>query len=287
MFGYQRIGDLVWAASDARAKGFLLGATAGRTTLNGEGLQHQDGHSHLLYSVVPTVRAYDPAFAFELAVIVHDGLKRMYQDQENCFYYITIYNENYPMPKMPDGCADGVVRGLYLFQKSPNGAKRRVQLLGSGTILREALRAQTILAEKFDIAADVWSATSYLALRRDAMEADRWNLFHPEEEPRVPYVVQQLADTAGPIVAASDYMRAVPEQIAKWLPGRFTVLGTDGFGRSDTRGALRRHFEVDAESIAYAALYELAKRNEYPVKQLAKAMKDLGIDPTRRDPWTV
>ncbi len=288
MFGYQRTGDLVWAAADSRTKGFLLGATAGRTTLNGEGLQHEDGHSHLLFSAVPTVRAYDPAWAYEVAVIIHDGLKRMYQDQESCFYYVTLYNENYMQPPMPAGVEEGIVKGLYLFKPAEvKGEKgRRIQLLGSGVILREALRAQEILGTKFGVAADVWSATSYLALRRDALESDRWNSFHADQEARTPYVVSQLGATEGPIVAVSDYMRAVPEMIARWFPGRFTALGTDGFGRSDSRPALRRHFEVDAESVAYRSLAELAQAGRYPKKDLPKALQELGLDPNKPDPAT-
>jgi pyruvate dehydrogenase E1 component len=286
MFGFQRVGDLVWAAADCRAKGFLLGATAGRTTLNGEGLQHEDGHSHLLFSVVPTCRCYDPAWGYEVAVIIHDGLKRMYQDQESCFYYITLYNEQYAQPPLPKGVEEGIIKGLYLFKPGEAQADegRKVQLLGSGVILREALRAQQILAEKFRVTADVWSATSYVQLRREAIECDRWNLLHPDQEERIPYVVSQLGPAEGPIIATSDYMRALPEMIAKWFPGRFFALGTDGFGRSDSRQALRRHFEVDAEHTAYAALYQLAKTGGFPRKNLAKALKELGLDPNKVDP---
>ena len=286
MFGYQRVGDLVWAAADSRAKGFLLGATAGRTTLNGEGLQHEDGHSPLLFSVVPTCRIYDPAWAYEVAVIIHDGLKRMYQDQESCFYYITLYNENYLQPEMPAGVEDGIIKGLYLFKRAEvKGEKgRKLQILGSGVILREALRARAMLAEKYGVAADVWSAPSYVLLRRDGIECDRWNLLHPDEEPRVPYVVSQLGSTEGPIVAVSDYIRAVPEMITRWLGDRFFVLGTDGFGRSDTRAALRRHFEIDAPHVTYASLVQLARYGKFPKKDLKKAIKDLGIDPRKQDP---
>jgi pyruvate dehydrogenase E1 component len=288
MFGFQRTGDLVWAAADSRAKGFLLGATAGRTTLNGEGLQHEDGHSHLLFSAVPNARCYDPAWAYEVAVIVHDGLKRMYQDQETCFYYVTLYNENYPHPPMPAGVEEGIVRGLYLFRaaQAGEGKRPRVQLLGSGSILREALRAQELLGEKFGVAADAWSATSYLALRRDALECDRWNSYHPGGEARVPYAVSRLGGAEGPIVAVSDYMRAVPEMIARWFPGRFTALGTDGFGRSDSRPALRRHFEIDAESVAYRSLVELARAGSYPKSDLPRALKELGLHADRPDPST-
>ncbi len=285
MFGYQRTGDMVWAAADARTRGFLLGATAGRTTLNGEGLQHEDGHSPLLFSVVPTARVYDPAWAYELAVIIHDGLKRMYQDQEDCFYYITLYNENYPMAPMTKGCEDGLIRGLYLFRSA--GKAPSAQILGSGPALREALRAQTILAEEFGIAADVWSATSYLELRREALEVERWNRLHPDEEPRVPHVVFRLGPAQGPIIAVTDYLRAIPDQIARWVPDRFLSLGTDGFGRSDSRAALRRHFEIDAEHVAYATLVELARRGGFPARKLPAAMKTLGLDPIRPDPWVI
>jgi len=276
----------VSAFPDSRSRGFLLGATAGRTTLNGEGLQHEDGHSPLLFSVVPNCRVYDPAWAYEVAVIVHDGLKRMVQDQESCFYYLTLYNENYLQPPMPQGVEDGIVKGLYLYRAAdPKAAKaRKVQLLGSGVLLKDVLRAQEILAERFDVAADVWSAPSYVQLRRDAMECDRWNLLHPDQEERVPYVVSQLGPAEGPIVAVTDYMRAVPEMIAKWFPGRFLALGTDGFGRSDSRPALRRHFEVDAEHMAWASLVQLARAGRFPKKDLTGAMKDLAIAPDQPDP---
>jgi pyruvate dehydrogenase E1 component len=286
MFGFQRVGDLIWAAADSRAKGFLLGATAGRTTLFGEGLQHEDGHSPLLFSAVPTCRVYDPAYAYEVAVIIHDGLKRMYQDQESCFYYLTLYNENYMQPPMPEGVEDGIVKGLYLYRAADAKAAkaRRVQLLGSGVLLKDVLRAQELLAEKFDVGADVWSAPSYVQLRRDGIECDRWNMLHPDQEERMPYVLSQLGPAEGPIVAVTDFMRAVPEMIAKWFPGRFLALGTDGFGRSDSRPALRRHFEVDAEHTAWAALVQLARAGKFPKKDLAKAQKDLGIDPNKVDP---
>ncbi len=288
MFGYQRVGDLIWAAADSRAKGFLLGATSGRTTLNGEGLQHEDGHNPILFSTVPNCRVYDPAYAYEVAVIIHDGLKRMYQDQESCFYYITLYNENYAHPALPAGVEEGIVKGLYLFKESEHKAEKgkKVQLLGSGVLLKDVVRAQALLAEKFGVAADVWSAPSYVQLRRDALECERWNMLHPDEAQKVPYVMSQLSAAEGPIVATSDYMKALPEMIAKWFPDRFFALGTDGFGRSDTRAALRRHFEVDAEHTAYAALWRLALAGKYPKKDLAKAMKELGIDPNHPDPAT-
>ena len=289
MFGYQRTGDQVWAFGDARGKGFLLGATAGRTTLNGEGLQHEDGHSPLLFSVVPNCRTYDPAWAFELAVIIRDGLARMYQKQEDCFYYITLYNENYPMPPMPPGVEEGILKGLYRFRPATKipGAKGRVaQILGSGTILREAMRAQEILAERWKVAADVWSATSYTLLRRQALAAERWNRLHPGEKARTPYVAEQLGATEGPVVATSDYMKAVPDQIARWVPGRFLPLGTDGYGLSDSRPALRRHFEIDAEHVVVAVLHELSRLGKVPAADVAAAIKEYGINPDAEDPAT-
>jgi pyruvate dehydrogenase E1 component len=285
MFGFQRIGDLIWAFGDQRGRGFLLGATAGRTTLNGEGLQHEDGHSHLLAATVPNLVAYDPAFAYELAVVLEDGLRRMYREREDVFYYLTLYNENYVQPPMPGGAREGILRGLYLFQRSPLGeGSPRVQLLGSGPLLREAVRAQEILGDRYGVAADVWSATSYKELRRDALECERWNRLHPADPPRVPWVTHQLAEAAGPVVAVSDFLKLVPEQVARWIPQGLVPLGTDGYGRSDTREALRRFFEIDAESVALAALVELGKRGEVPADLPARAVAELGIDPERRDP---
>jgi pyruvate dehydrogenase E1 component len=283
MFGFQRVGDLVWAAADMRTRGFLLGATAGRTTLNGEGLQHEDGHSHLVASTVPNLLAYDPAFAFELAVILRDGIRRMYQEAEDIFYYITLYNDNYPMLPMPEGTAEGILRGLYRLRKAP-GKGPRVHLFGSGPILMQALRAQELLAEHFGVAADVWSATSYRELRREALEVERWNLLHPLEKPRVSYVQQVLAKEEGPFVAASDFLRQVPEMVARWVPGGLFPLGTDGFGRSDTRPALRRHFEVDAECIAVAALTQLAQRGAVKPAVVQQAIGKLGINPEKISP---
>jgi pyruvate dehydrogenase E1 component len=282
MFGFQRIGDLIWAAADVRAKGFVLGGTAGRTTLNGEGLQHQDGHSHLNATAFPTVRAYDPAYAYETAVIIFDGLKRLYEDNETAMYYITLHNENYPMPEMPAGCAEGIIRGMYRVSTANVDGGQRVQLFGSGAILREALRAQTLLAEKYKISSDVWSVTSYTELRRDAQEAERWNMLHPEEPPRVPYVSEMLAGTEGPYVAASDHVRTLAEQIDPWIPSGLFALGTDGMGRSESRSALRRHFEVDAESITIAALYQLKKQGKCDGQCVAKAVKELGINPDKQ-----
>ncbi|MCL4401582.1 MAG: pyruvate dehydrogenase (acetyl-transferring), homodimeric type, partial [Acidobacteria bacterium] len=253
MFGFQRVGDLIWAFADARGKGFLMGGTAGRTTLAGEGLQHQDGHSIVLSSTVPTCITYDPAYAYEIAVIVQDGIRRMYEEQEDRFYYLTMYNENYAMPAMPEGVREGILKGIYRYQAAENG-KAQVQLFGSGPILNEALRARQILAEKYEVAAGVWSVTSYNELRRDALSIERWNRLHPDQPPRQPYLLAALEGAEGPIVAATDFMKVVADQVAPWLPGRLTSLGTDGFGRSDNREYLRKHFEVNAESIAAAAL---------------------------------
>jgi pyruvate dehydrogenase E1 component len=285
MFGFQRIGDLIWAAADARAKGFLLGGTAGRTTLNGEGLQHEDGHSHLFSMAYPTVRSYDPGYAYETAVIVMEGMRRMYEEGDCVMYYMTLYNENYKMPAMPAGVEEGIMRGIYKLAQVDAGAKRpRVQLFGSGTILREALRAQQILAERYQVSSQAWSVTSYTELRRDAQACDRWNMLHPGEKPRQSYLEQVLAGEQGPFIASSDYIRAIAEQVSPWVPGRLTVLGTDGLGRSETREHLRRHFEVDAECITLAALRQLAERKQFDQGKLAQAIKDLGIHPDKIDP---
>jgi pyruvate dehydrogenase E1 component len=282
MFGFQRIGDLVWAAADARAKGFMLGGTAGRTTLNGEGLQHQDGHSLVNAIAFPTVRAYDPAYAYETAVIVFDGLKRMYEDGETAIYYITLENENYEMPDMPAGSEEGIIRGLYKVSSAEAESANRVQLFGSGAILREALRAQKILAEKFKVPSDVWSVTSYTQLRRDAQECERWNMLHPGETPRKSYIEQMLAGVEGPFIASSDYLRCLAEQVNPWVPGGLLALGTDGMGRSENRATLRRHFEVDAECIAIAALYQLKKQGKCDGKCVARAVAELGVDPNKQ-----
>jgi pyruvate dehydrogenase E1 component len=285
MFGFQRIGDLIWAAGDMRSRGFLVGATAGRTTLAGEGLQHQDGHSHLLAYPVPNVLAYEPAFAYEIAVIVQEGIRRMYREQENVFYYITVENEPYPMPGMPKGVKEGILKGLYRFKVAEKkSAKLRAQLLGSGPILLEAIKAQEILGKKYDVAADVWSVTSYKELYRDGHAAERWNRLHPAEKPRVPYVSQCLGDAPGALVAASDYVKALPDSISRWCPRPLVSLGTDGFGRSETRRALRDFFEVDARFIVLATLQELARQGEIQPAVVAKAIKDLDIDPDKVDP---
>ncbi|MCK6456587.1 MAG: pyruvate dehydrogenase (acetyl-transferring), homodimeric type [Phycisphaerae bacterium] len=286
MFGFQRIGDLIWAAGDMRCKGFLLGATAGRTTLMGEGLQHQDGHSHVLAATVPNCVCYDPAFAFELATIIQDGIRRMYHNDESIFYYLTLYNENYAQPPMPENARDGILKGLYKLRpaEDPADDQPRIHLFGSGPIVRCALRAQEILAERYGVAADVWSATSYKQLHRDAMICERWNLLHPAEQPRRPYVTLALEGEPWPVVAASDYIKVLPGQIARWLPAGMRVLGTDGFGRSDARETLRTFFEISPEYLVLAALYELARRGNYDPDRVQAAIDDLGIDPEKPDP---
>jgi pyruvate dehydrogenase E1 component len=288
MFGFQRVMDLVWAAGDSQARGFLLGATAGRTTLNGEGLQHQDGHSHLMANMIPNCRSYDPTFAYELTVIIQNGLQRMYQDKENCFYYITLMNENYPHTDMPVGAEEGIVRGMYLLEEAKNTRRKsdRVQLLGCGTILREVQAGAEILRDEFGIGADVWSTPSINELRRDGLACEHWNLLHPESEPKVPYVTQQLLDRTGPVICATDYMKSFGEQLRPYIPHRFVVLGTDGFGRSDTRAKLRHHFEVNRYFVVIAALKALADEGRFPMKDVTKAIKKFGIDPNKRDPMT-
>jgi len=283
MFGFQRIGDFVWAGGDLQARGFLLGGTAGRTTLAGEGLQHQDGHSLVLASTYPNCVAYDPTYAYELAVIVRDGLRRMLEEQESVFYYITCMNENYVHPAMPEGVEDGIVRGMYLLRKGGPG-KIRPQLMGSGTILREVLAASDLLFNDFGIPSDVWSVTSFNELRREALEAERWNQLHPEDEPRQCYVETCFAKRKGPFIAATDYMKIVPDQIQRWIPGRFISLGTDGFGRSDDRAALRNHFEVDRHHIAVAALNALAADGALDRATVSQAIEKYGIDPAKPDP---
>ena len=286
MFGFQRIGDFIWAGGDLQSRGFLIGGTAGRTTLAGEGLQHQDGHSLLNASTVPNCVSYDPTYAYELAVIIQDGLRRMISEQENIFFYITCMNENYTHPPMPGGVEDGILRGMYLLQVGGKG-KIRVQLMGSGTILREVLFAAQLLRDDFDIPTDVWSVTSFNELRRDALATERWNQLHPEEEPRTSYVEQALAKRPGPYVAATDYMKIVPDQIQRWVPGRYVTLGTDGFGRSDGRNALRKFFEVDRHYITVAALKALADDGVLDQKTVAQAIKKYRIDPRKPDPVTL
>jgi pyruvate dehydrogenase E1 component len=291
MFGYQRVGDLVWAAADQRTRGFMLGGTAGRTTLNGEGLQHEDGHSHLLFSVVPNCRAYDPTFGYEVAVIVQDGLRRMVVDQEDVFYYITLMNENYEHPGLPedrrDEVVEGIKRGMYLLRSTGDATGPRVQLLGSGTILREVEAAAEMLAADHGVSADIWSCPSFTELGRDTVATDRWNLLHPGAQARTAWVTDQLAARpAGPVVAATDYMRAFAEQIRPSVPAdrRYVVLGTDGFGRSDYRVALRRHFEVDRQHVVVAALAALAADGGVPADAVAKAIARYDIDPDKLDP---
>jgi pyruvate dehydrogenase E1 component len=284
MFGYQRVGDLVWAAGDSRARGFLLGGTAGRTTLNGEGLQHEDGHSHVLFSVVPNCRAYDPTFGYEVAVIVQDGLRRMVGEQEDVFYYLTLMNENYTHPAIPAGAEEGILRGMYLIRDggSARSKKPRVQLLGSGVILREVLAAADLLAEDWGVLSDVWSATSFTELRRDGIEVDRWNMLHPGAKPREAYVTARLKGQRGPVIASTDYMRAFADQIRQWVPGPYRVLGTDGYGRSDYRRALRKFFEVDRHYVVLAALTELGDS-----KRAAEAIKKYELNPDAPIPTSV
>ncbi len=289
MFGMQRVGDLAWAAADQRARGFLLGATAGRTTLNGEGLQHEDGHSHLLASAIPNCVSYDPTYGYELAVIIQDGLRRMVERQEDVFYYITLMNENYEHPALPAGAEPGILQGMYLLRESGSKAKARVQLLGSGTILREVLAAAQLLEQDWGVAADVWSATSFTELRREGLAAERWNLLHPEAKPRVPYVAQCLEGRAGPVVAASDYLKTFADQIRPFVPRQraYRVLGTDGFGRSDSRAKLRYFFEVNRHFVALAALKALADSGAGEASAAAEAIRRYGIDPEKPDPTTV
>jgi pyruvate dehydrogenase E1 component len=286
MFGFQRVGDYIWAAGDSQARGFLIGATAGRTTLAGEGLQHQDGHSLLNASTVPNCIAYDPTFAYELAVIVQDGLRRMYAVQENIFYYITCMNENYVHPAMPQGVEQGILKGMYLLNIGGRG-KVRVNLMGAGTILREVIAAAEILEREYGVPADVFSVPSFSELRREALDVERWNLLHPTEPPKVPYVRSCLGDRAGPFIAATDYMRIVPDQIRQWVPGQFIVLGTDGYGRSDARAPLRRHFEVDRYFVALAALKSLADDGKLDRATVTSFMKKHKIDPEKPNPVTV
>jgi pyruvate dehydrogenase E1 component len=281
------VGDLFWLAGDIRAKGFLLGATSGRTSLNGEGLQHQDGHSLLHAGTIPTCLPYDPAFAYELAVIIVDGMRRMYVENEDIFYYIALYNDNHVMPAMPEGCAEGILKGLYKFKPGPEGKKVKAHIFGSGPIINSALRAQEILAERYGVCADVWSATSYKLLRNEAIRCQRWNMLHPTQPAKKSYLENLLAKEQGAFVAVSDNVRNVPEQIAPWVPGGLFALGTDGFGRSDTRARLRRFFEIDAESTVIGTLFALAEKGQIGRDVVAKAIKDLGVDPEKVYPELV
>ena len=284
MFGFQRVGDLIWAAADSRCRGFLVGGTAGRTTLAGEGLQHQDGHSHVLALSVPNLMAYDPAFAYEIAVIIEDGIRRMHENDEDVFYYLTVGNENYPQAKMPEGARDGILRGLYRFSAADNGQTPAVHLLGSGAILNETIKAQSLLAERYGVAADVWSATSYKQLQRDAQDTERWNMLHPDQPPHRAYVSECFDGSDGVFVAASDYMKVLPESIARFLPGPLVSLGTDGFGRSEDRATLRDFFEVDARYITLAALHALARQGRLDPAVAAQAVRDMNIDPEKANP---
>ncbi len=285
MFGFQRIGDLIWAAADSRTRGFLLGGTAGRTTLAGEGLQHQDGNSHLFALAYPNCLPYDPAFAYEIAVIIEDGIRRMYVEQESVFYYLTVMNEQYEMPPMPEGVRDGILKGLYRFRAtSKPQANLRAQLFGSGAILPEVIKAQQILESQYDVGADVWSVTSYVQLYRDGHSADRWNMLHPAETPRVPYIAQCLKDAPGVFVAASDYVKALPHAIDRWLPRPLQALGTDGFGRSESRASLREFFEVDARYVVVATLAALAREGKIDAAVVAGAIATHGIDPDKLNP---
>jgi pyruvate dehydrogenase E1 component len=287
MFGFQRVGDLAWAAGDMRARGFLVGGTAGRTTLNGEGLQHEDGHSHLLAGAIPNCRAYDPTFSYEIAVILQDGVRRMLHEQEDVYYYVTVMNENYPHPDMPEGSADGIIKGMYLLRDAGKAKKGelRVQLMGSGTILREVIEAADLLDKEFGVKADIWSCPSFTELARDGVDAERWNRLNPEaKSPRVAWVTQQLQGRSGPAIAATDYVRTFANQIREFVPMRYSVLGTDGYGRSDTRANLRRHFEVDRFHVAHAAVAALAADGKLTPKDVARAIKVFGIDAEKPNP---
>jgi len=286
MFGFQRIGDLAWAAGDSQARGFLLGATAGRTTLNGEGLQHEDGHSHILAGTIPNCVSYDPTYSYEVAVIVQDGLRRMYQDRESVFYYLTVMNENYEHPDMPEGVEEGILKGMYKFKSvEKKGNKESVQLLGAGVILREVEAAAEILSEEFGVNADVWSVTSFNELRREGLDAARWNMLHPTEEQRLSYVEQCLGDK-GPVIASTDHIKLYADQIRPFVNSTYNVLGTDGFGRSDTRAKLRHFFEVNRYWVVVSALSALAKDGKVKADVVAEAISKFGLDPNKPNPVT-
>ena len=287
MFGFQRIGDLAWAAGDSRCRGFLLGATAGRTTLNGEGLQHEDGHSHLMSATIPNCISYDPTFAYELAVIIQEGLRRMVQNQEDVYYYITLMNENYTHPALPKGAEQGILKGLYSFSKSTLKAGLKVQLMGSGVILREVIAAAELLEKDWGIAADVWSATSFTELRREGLDCEHWNMLNPEKPQRVSYVAHCLKDATGPVIASTDYMKSFAEQIQRFVPNQFVALGTDGFGRSDSREALRDFFEVDRRYVVVAALKALSNEGKLPAAKVAEAVKKYKLNGNKPNPVTV
>jgi pyruvate dehydrogenase E1 component len=285
MFGFQRVGDLAWAAGDSRARGFLIGGTAGRTTLNGEGLQHEDGHSHILASVIPNCVAYDPTYGYEVAVILREGLRRMCTEQEDVFFYLTVMNENYRHPPLPEGAEEGILRGMHLLREAPAGTSPRVQLLGSGAILREVEAGAELLDADFGVGADVWSVTSFTELRRDGMEVERWNMLHPTEPQRRAYVDECLAGREGPAVAASDSIRTFADQVRPFVPGRYTVLGTDGFGRSDYRVKLRQFFEVDRHHVVVGALKALADEGSVEPSVVRSAIERYGIDTDPTPPW--
>jgi pyruvate dehydrogenase E1 component len=286
MFGFQRVGDLAWAAGDERCRGFLLGGTSGRTTLNGEGLQHEDGHSHVLSATVPNCISYDPTFGYEVAVIIQHGLQRMLADQEDVFFYLTLLNENYEHPAMPAGIDEGIIKGMYLFKSAPeNTSGHKVQLMGSGAILREAIAAADLLRNDWGIESDIWSVTSFTELAREAYDVERWNLLHPDEAPRTPYVTRKITERGdGPVIASTDYMKLYANQIRPSVPNRYSVLGTDGFGRSDYRSTLRSFFEIDRHFIAIAALRALADENKIPSIKVAEAIRKYGIDPEKPNP---
>jgi pyruvate dehydrogenase E1 component len=287
MFGFQRIGDLAWAAGDMRSKGFLMGGTAGRTTLAGEGLQHQDGHSHLAAATIPNCVAYDPTFAYEVAVIIHGGLKQMYIDDEDVYYYITVMNENYEHPAMPKGAEEGILKGIYMFKKGGK-KKLKVQLMGSGTIFREVIAAADLLKDDFGVDSDLWSVTSFNELRREGLDVERWNTMHPTKKARTSYIEKTLTPHSGPIIAATDYMKSYADQIRNFLPERnYVTLGTDGFGRSDTRAQLRKHFEVNRYYVVIAALKALADEGQIPGSKVTEAIKKYGINPDKPNPVTV
>ena len=286
MFGFQRVGDLAWAAGDSQTRGFLVGGTAGRTTLNGEGLQHQDGHSHTQAALIPNCVSYDPTYGYEVAVIVQDGLRRMLEEQEDVFYYLTVMNENYKQPAMPKGVEEGIIKGIYKLETVGRAnSKKKVKLLGSGTILEQVRAAAIKLHDDFGVAVEVYSVPSFNELARDGQTCDRFNMLHPEADAKVPYITEVLSEGFdGPTITATDYIKNYGEQVRAYVPGAYRVLGTDGFGRSDSRANLRRHFEVDAEYVTFAALYELFKQGELDGKTLNKAMQDLGIDPEKTNP---
>jgi pyruvate dehydrogenase E1 component len=286
MFGFQRVGDMAWAAGDSQCRGFLVGGTAGRTTLNGEGLQHQDGHSHVQAGLIPNCVSYDPTYGYEVAVITQDGCRRMLEEQENVFFYMTVMNENYIQPEMPKGCEEGIIKGIYKIDTvGDKKATLKVKLLGSGTILVEVRKAATLLAEKYGVESEVYSVTSFNELTRDGIDCERWNMRNLDKKARTPFITDVLSDgNDGPTIAATDYIKAYGEQARAFVPGSYRVLGTDGFGRSDSRENLRKHFEVDANNVAFAALYELYKAGDFDKKALAKVIKDLGIDPDKINP---